>query len=56
MPAHLRELPKCRTCGKPATHSLVNGMNAPTGEYCDRHARMALKDFQQKYERESVDG
>lgn len=52
MAAHLRSLPRCRVCDKPATKLLVNGMNAPTGEYCDRHARPALADFKRKYEQD----
>jgi len=49
MPAHLRPLPRCQTCGKPATRMLHNSVNAPLGEYCDRHAAKALSDHQAKY-------
>ncbi len=50
MAAHLRPLPRCRTCGKPATQMLMNAANAPSGEYCERHAKGALRDFQAKHE------
>lgn len=42
--AHLRPLPRC-TCGKPATQQMFNGLNAPAGVYCERHAKAALKQF-----------
>lgn len=43
--AHLRPLPRCRECGKPATEQLYSGVNAPLGVYCSRHARAALRRF-----------
>jgi hypothetical protein len=46
MPAHLRPLPRCRTCSAPATQMLYNAANAPTGEYCEKHAKKALDKFQ----------
>lgn len=50
MPAHLRPLPRCRTCRSPASEMLYNGVNAPLGEYCTRHAKAALRDFQKNHE------
>lgn len=44
--AHLRALPRC-SCGRPATEQLYNGLNAPLGTYCDRHAKAALKAFKE---------
>ena len=44
--AHLRPLPRC-SCGRPATEQLYNGLNAPAGVYCDRHAKAALKRFKE---------
>ena len=43
--AHLRPLPRCGVCGKPATEQLYNGVNAPSGVYCSRHAQAALLKF-----------
>lgn len=43
--AHLRPLDKCATCDKPATLRLYNGLNAPMGAYCTRHAAAALKRY-----------
>lgn len=49
MAAHLRPLPRCRDCGKPATEQLFNTWNAPMNFFCDRHAERALKEFERKY-------
>ena len=49
MPAHLRVLPMCRTCGAPASQELVNAVNAPSGVYCKRHATAALKLFAERH-------
>jgi hypothetical protein len=46
MPAHLRELARCRTCGRPATQELYNAVNAPLGVYCSRHGKAALRAFE----------
>lgn len=43
--AHLRELPRCGTCGAAATKQLFNGYNAPAACYCERHAKAALAKF-----------
>ncbi len=45
MAAHLRPLPRCQQCGAPATDTLYNAANAPTGEYCAKHAAPALAKF-----------
>ena len=45
MAEHLRPLPRCKTCGKPATQALHNTWNAHQGDYCDRHANAALRAF-----------
>ena len=50
MPAHLRPLPRCNTCSRPATEMLYNAVNAPSGYYCDKHAKKALKDWREKWE------
>lgn len=50
MPAHLRDLPPCYTCGRPASEQLYNGVNAPSGVYCARHAAAALRAFQARHE------
>jgi len=49
MGAHLRQLSKCDTCGKPATEQLYNAVNVPLGVYCTRHSNKALNDFINKY-------
>lgn len=43
--AHLRTLPMCRTCGKPASFQLFSGVNAPIDVYCARHGEAALREF-----------
>ena len=43
--AHLRPLPTCVVCHKPATEQLFNTVNAPQGHYCARHATPALEAF-----------
>ncbi|HEX7277877.1 MAG TPA: hypothetical protein VF244_10925 [Acidimicrobiales bacterium] len=50
MPAYLRPLDRCQTCGAPATEQLNNGSNAPVGIYCDRHGKVALAEFRRRYE------
>ena len=52
MSAHLRPLPRCRVCDKPASWELRNTYNAGLGEYCTQHARKALSEFKAKYETE----
>jgi len=46
--AHLRPLPRCRDCDRPATQALYTGRNAHVGDFCDRHAKPALKRFQER--------
>lgn len=48
MPAYLVQLPMCQKCGKPATQKLMNTWNAPLGEFCDRHADAALKEWRRE--------
>lgn len=43
--AHLRSLPRCRTCGGPAAEALYTGRNDLVAVYCSRHAKAALKAF-----------
>ena len=43
--AHLRPLPRCRVCERPAVEALYNGRNDYMGVYCHRHARAALKRY-----------
>lgn len=43
--AHLRPLPVCPVCAKPATHELWTGLNAMIDRYCERHAKRALEIF-----------
>lgn len=50
MPAHLRPLPKCRVCGKQATEALYNTRNAHLGDYCDAHAKAALRHYEAVFE------
>lgn len=45
--AHLFPLPRCRVCGRAATHELRNGVNAGQGLYCPGCGRAALKDFKE---------
>lgn len=45
MPWHLRLLDwQCSSlrCAQPATHELYNAANAPSGKYCEKHAKAAL--------------
>lgn len=60
MPAHLRDIPTYRCqwrsglgCQKPATKRLFNTRNEPINEYCLKHARQALADFNKRREGES---
>jgi hypothetical protein len=50
MPAYLASLPACQKCTRPATQRLYNGSNGPVGDYCDRHAEPALREFRQQHE------
>ena len=52
MAAHLRPLARCQhySCDRPATQELYNAVNAPSGVYCDRHAKGALADFRRRSE------
>lgn len=43
--AHIRDLPRCQTCGAAASKQLYSGVNAPMGVYCARHANQALAAF-----------
>ncbi len=43
--AHLRPLPKCFKCPKPATEELYNGRNDVVGRYCSTHAKQALASY-----------
>ena len=56
MPAHLRPLAHCVSygCDRPATRELYNGQNAPSGVYCDRHAKAALRKFQRVHEQDNA--
>ncbi len=49
MAAHLRPLPRCRVCGRPATEALYTTRNDLIAEYCTRHAQKALRDWQAKH-------
>lgn len=42
---YLREIarPKCRLCPKYATHTLMNSLNAPCGDYCQAHAKQKIQ-------------
>jgi hypothetical protein len=44
MPAHLRDLPRCK-CGRAATQELRNTANATITVMCDRCAPKALREF-----------
>lgn len=50
MPAHLIPLPRCQTCDRPATVMLRNAVDAPLGEFCDRHGEAALRQHQERVE------
>jgi len=54
VPAHLKEIwhSPCgwAGCEKEATKKLFNTWNAEINSYCTRHATVALKDYQRKYE------
>lgn len=41
--AHLRSLPRCRTCGKAATEELRTGLNELVAVFCSRCAPAALR-------------
>ncbi len=43
--AHLRPLPRCRECDKPATQALYSGVNALISYHCSQHAKAALRTF-----------
>ena len=43
--AHLRSLPRCRTCNAPAAEALYTGLNGLVAVYCARHAKAALKAY-----------
>jgi hypothetical protein len=43
--AHIRPLPRCRTCRAPATEAVYTGRNDLVGVYCRRHAAAALRRF-----------
>jgi len=55
MSAHLRPLSRCQWygCKKPATEELYNAVNAQSGVYCTPHAKRALREFQERFERET---
>jgi len=46
--AHLRQLPSCQVCGKPAVEELFNTWNATLGVFCGRHAGRALAEKQKE--------
>jgi hypothetical protein len=50
MPAHLRDLPRCQTCSRPATCELRNTVNAVIGVFCASCGRRALARFKREHE------
>jgi len=49
---HVRELPSCNDCDKPATHEVRNHNNASYGVFCLKHAERKKRFLEDSVRRE----
>ncbi len=45
---YLRPEPRCPECGKPVTDSVLGAGNVLYGRYCEKHARIKLKELRKE--------